>query len=205
MDSRLKVGDKLVSVNGTSVVNHSLQVSLHLSEVVHHSPPPPLPFCSPPLPPLLSLFVFFSSFSSFLPCPLLPTRFFSKALLPPSSPHPFFLHPFPHTFSLPLFQFAVQQLVMVPLGGVVRLGVNHPVPASPEINSSPGSPLVFFMDTQIMAEDSAHNHNTLYNVRTCMLADLPIFVKLKYWIYVQYYLHEQYNCRYTQLYTTLRQ
>ena len=75
---------------------------------------------------------------------------------------------------------------MVPLGGVVRLGVNHPVPASPEINSSPGSPLVFFMDTQIMAEDSAYNHNTLYNVRTCMLADLPIFVK--------HYLYEQYKC-----------
>ena len=30
---------------------------------------------------------------------------------------------------------------MVPRGGVVKIGVNHPLPASPEINSSPNSPL----------------------------------------------------------------
>jgi len=86
-DNRLKVGDKLISVNGTSVVNHSLQ-------------------------------------------------------------------------------FAVQQLLLIPLGGIARLDVNHPLPASPEINSSPNSPLTFFTETQSMAEDAAHDHSTLQqNVR----------------------------------------
>ena len=61
-DGRLKVGDKLLSVNRVSVVNHSLQ-------------------------------------------------------------------------------FAVQQLVAVSPGGVVKIGVCHPLPMSPDINSDPSSPL----------------------------------------------------------------
>ena len=59
-DGRLKVGDKLLSVNRVSVVNHSLQ-------------------------------------------------------------------------------FAVQQLVAIPPGGVVKIGVCHPLPISPDINSDPSS------------------------------------------------------------------
>ena len=61
-DGRLKVGDKLLSVNRVSVVNHSLQ-------------------------------------------------------------------------------FAVQQLVAVPPGGVVKVNICHPLPVSPDINSDPSSPL----------------------------------------------------------------
>ncbi len=61
-DGRLKIGDKLLSVNRVSVVNHSLQ-------------------------------------------------------------------------------FAVQQLVAVPPGGVVKVGICHPLPMSPDINSDPSSPL----------------------------------------------------------------
>ena len=91
-DTRLKVGDKLVSVNGTSVVNHSLQVNLHLSEVVHPSPPPPLPFCSPPLPPLPLrfplIFLCFPSLSS-PPHTFLLLRPRHCFPLYPSSPPPF--------------------------------------------------------------------------------------------------------------------
>ena len=192
-DNRLKVGDKLVSVNGTSVVNHSLQVSLHHSEVVHLPLPPSsssssssstfcsflIPLCLPhlssPFSPPKHFFAFLPSsfFPSFVsrPHPLVRRNGLVNTFLP------FSLHssfPPPSSPSLPsscpscfssFFQFAVQQLLIVPLGGMARLGVNHPVPASPEINSSPGSPLVFFMDTQIMVEGSAHN--TLPNVRTC--------------------------------------
>ncbi len=55
----------------------------------------------------------------------------------------------PQTLSCP--QFAVQQLVSVPHGELVKIGVNHHQPASPEINSSPSSPLStdilqFFVD-----------------------------------------------------------
>ena len=38
-------------------------------------------------------------------------------------------------------QFAVKQLVDVPMGGVAKIGVCHPLPVTPDINSDPTSPL----------------------------------------------------------------
>lgn len=37
--------------------------------------------------------------------------------------------------------FAVQQLVAIPLGGIAKIGVCHPLPATPDIKSDPSSPL----------------------------------------------------------------
>lgn len=73
-DGRLKIGDKLLSVNRVSVVNHSLQ-------------------------------------------------------------------------------FAVQQLVAVPPGGVVKIGICHPLPMSPDINSDPSSPLTESNHDSMMFDD----------------------------------------------------
>ena len=73
-DGRLKIGDKLLSVNQVSVVNHSLQ-------------------------------------------------------------------------------FAVQQLVAVPLGGMVTIGICHPLPMSPDISSDPSSPLTESDHGSMMFDD----------------------------------------------------
>ena len=42
-DNRLKVGDKLIRVNGTSVVNHSLQVGGAIAIACHSLVPRPHP------------------------------------------------------------------------------------------------------------------------------------------------------------------
>ena len=91
-DGRLKVGDKLLSVNRVSVVNHSLQ-------------------------------------------------------------------------------FAVQQLVAVPLGGIAKIGVCHPLPVTPDINSDPSSPLtesrgsISYEDEQDEEGVSIDNVGTLASIR----------------------------------------
>ena len=50
-------------------------------------------------------------------------------------------------------QFAVQQLVAVPPGGVVKIGVCHPLPMSPDINSDPSSPLTESNHSSMMFDD----------------------------------------------------
>ena len=50
-------------------------------------------------------------------------------------------------------QFAVQQLVAVPPGGVVKIGVCHPLPMSPDINSDPSSPLTESNHGSMMFDD----------------------------------------------------
>ena len=81
-DGRLKVGDKLLSVNRVSVVNHSLQ-------------------------------------------------------------------------------FAVQQLVAVPPGGVVKISICHPLPMSPDINSDPSSPLTESNCGSMMFDDDDEEEGDL--------------------------------------------
>ena len=46
-------------------------------------------------------------------------------------------------------EFAVEQLISVPMGSVAVIGVNHPLPVSPDVVSNPCSPLSresFFSD-----------------------------------------------------------
>ena len=50
-------------------------------------------------------------------------------------------------------QFAVQQLVAVPPGGVVKISVCHPLPMSPDINSDPSSPLTESNHGSMMFDD----------------------------------------------------
>ena len=79
-DGRLKIGDKLLSVNRVSVVNHSLQ-------------------------------------------------------------------------------FAVQQLVAVLPGGMVKIGICHPLPMSPDINSDPSSPLTESNHGSMMFDDDLEDED----------------------------------------------
>lgn len=50
-------------------------------------------------------------------------------------------------------QFAVQQLVAVPMGGVAKIGVCHPLPVTPDINSDLSSPLTGSHGSVIIEDD----------------------------------------------------
>ena len=67
-------------------------------------------------------------------------------------------------------QFAVDQLVAVPTGGVARVGVNHPLPASPEINSDPTSPLGMVVESgQFFNEGQSTLRNVSVEQRVCLV------------------------------------
>ena len=69
-------------------------------------------------------------------------------------------------------QFAVQQLVAVPLGGLAKIGVCHPLPVTPDINSDPSSPLteshesINFEDEQ--EEEDEEDDGSIDNVSAWM-------------------------------------